>query len=126
MIKSKQIIFQNRKSTARPKSEKPVFPFDSLLKLGLQVGLFFINVEMFSGEQILSISVNKQENFLPDVLGKLWNYVVEYTFNYRLTPNLSEGDGLQHSPLKRGMSDGTLTGVEEPTAARCALKYINP
>ena len=80
----------------------------------------------FQVNKFYRFSVNKQENFLPDVLGKLWNYVVEYTFNYRLTPNLSEGDGLQHSPLKRGMSDDTLTGVEEPTAARCALKYINP
>ena len=31
-----------------------------------------------------------------------------------------------HSPLERGMSDGTLTGVEAPKAACCALKYTDP
>ena len=57
---------------------------------------------------------------------KFGNYVVEYNFNYRPTPKLSEGDGLQHSPLKRGMPDDALTGVENAKAAGCALKYINP
>ena len=46
------------------------------------------------------------------------NYVVEYTFNYRLPHNLSQKDGLQgKSPLKRGMSDDALTGVEAPKTA---------
>ena len=30
-----------------------------------------------------------------------------------------------HSPLKRGMSDNALAGVEAPKDTRCALKYIN-
>ncbi len=57
------------------------------------------------------------------------NYVVEYTFNYRLpqtSPNEMDFGESLHSPLKRGMSDDTLTGVEAPKAACCALKYINP
>ena len=66
---------------------------------------------------------NQIKTYLKDLV----RLIVEYTFNYRLIPNLiSEGDGLQHSPLKRGMSDDTLTGVEAPKDTCCALKYINP
>ena len=57
------------------------------------------------------------------------NYAVEYTFNYRLpktSPKEMDFEESLHSPLKRGMSDDTLTGVEAPKATRGALKYINP
>ena len=46
-----------------------------------------------------------------------------------LPPKHSHEDafrGSLHFPLKRGMPDDTLTGVEVPKAARCALEYINP
>ena len=50
----------------------------------------------------------------------LRNYVVECTFNYRLPQTSSKEMDFEeslHPPLKRGMSDDALTGVEAPKTA---------